>query len=74
MTEKILETNLRGFDYSVFSKVKDSLLEELLQRHRMKNFRSLSQQLAEEMLSDDELDYVAAAGTPSLEGANKDKI
>ena len=74
MTEKILENNLRGFDYSQFSKVKDSLLDELLQRHRMKNFRSLSQQLAEEMLSDDELDYVAAAGNPTLEGANKDKI
>jgi len=73
MTEKILENNLRGFDYSQFSKVKDSLLDELLQRHRMKNFRSLSQQLAEEMLSDDELDYVAAAGNPSLE-AHKDKI
>ena len=62
MTEIILEKNLREFDYSVFSKVKESLLEELLQRHFKKNFKSLSQQL--EMLSDDELDYVTAAGNP----------
>ena len=67
MTEAILEKSLYEFDYSVFSKVKESLLEELLQRHRRKNFKSLSQQLAEEMLSDEELDYVAAAGTPFLE-------
>ena len=64
MTENILESNLQAFDFSVFSKVKDSLLEELLKKHRMKNFKSLSQQLAEEQLSDDELDYVAAAGNP----------
>ena len=70
MTEKILERNLREFDFSVFSKVKDSLLDELLQRHRMKNFKSLSQQLADERLSDDELDYVAAAGNPFID---KDK-
>ena len=70
MTEEILEKNLREFDFSVFSKVKESLLEELLQRHRMKNFKSLSQQLAEEKLSDEELDYIAAAGNPFLD---KDK-
>ena len=64
MKDEILERNLREFDFSVFSKVKDSLLEELLQKHRMKNFKSLSQVLAEEQLSDDELDYVAAAGNP----------
>ena len=72
MTDTILERNLRGFDYSVFSKVKDSLLEDLLQRQRMRNFRSLSQQLRAEMMTEDELDYVAAAGTPSIE-ADKNK-
>lgn len=70
MTEEILEKNLREFDYSVFSKVKNSLLEELLQKQRMKNFKSLSQQWADERLSDDELDYVAAAGNNFLD---KDK-
>ena len=70
MTEVILEENLRAFDFSEFSKVKESLLDELLQRHRMKNFKSLSQQLAEEMLSEEELDYVAAAGNPFLEKKN----
>ena len=70
MTEEILEKNLREFDYSVFSKVKESLLDELLQKHRMKNFKSLSQQWADARLSDDELDYVAAAGNPFLD---KDK-
>ena len=70
MTEVILEKNLKAFDFSEFSKVKESLLDELLQRHRMKNFKSLSQQLADERLSDDELDYVAAAGNPFID---KDK-
>ena len=70
MTDTMLEKNLRAFDFSQFSKVKDSLLDELLQRHRMKNFKSLSQQLKEEMLSDEELDYVAAAGNPFVD---KDK-
>ena len=70
MTDESLERNLKVFDFSQFSKVKDSLLDELLQRHRMKNFKSLSQQLAEEMLSEEELDYVAAAGNPNID---KDK-
>ena len=54
MTNEMLEKNLKAFDFSEFSKVKDSLLDELLQRHRMKNFKSLSQQLKEEMLSESE--------------------
>ena len=62
MTEEIIEKNLREFDFSQFSKVKESLLEELLQKHRMKNFKNLSLQFPEEMYSDEELDYVAAAG------------
>ena len=70
MTDTMLEKNLKAFDFSQFSKVKDSLLDELLQRHRMKNFKSLSQQLKEEMLSEEELDYVAAAGNPFID---KDK-
>ena len=74
MTDKIFEQELKGFDYSVFSKVKDSLLEELLQRQRrdnLANFTSLSQRLSQEVLSDDELDIVAAAGT-TLQPDNSD--
>ena len=70
MTNEMLEKNLNAFDFSEFSKVKESLLDELLQRHRMKNFKSLSQQLSEEMIMDDELDCVAAAGNPFLEKKN----
>lgn len=71
MTEEILEKNLREFDYSVFSKVKKSLLEEILERQRRDNFRSFSQKFSEEMLSDDELDYLAAAGNPFLDDKSK---
>lgn len=70
MTEEILEKNLREFDYSVFSKVKDSLLEEILLRQRKNNFRNF-RSLSDEILSDDELDYVAAAGSSSLDDKNK---
>lgn len=71
MTEEILEKNLREFDYSVFSKVKKSLLEEILERQRRDNFKSFSQKFSEEMLSDDELDYLAAAGNPFLDDKSK---
>ncbi len=76
MTETILENNLGAFDYSVFSKVRKSLLEEILQKQRknnLKNFMSLSQQLAGEKLSDDELDYVVAAGNPNVDETLKAK-
>ena len=73
MTDATLEKNLQAFDYSVFSKVKDSLLAEILQkqnRANMRNFKSVSQIMAEEILTDEELDCVAAAGNPTLD-ANK---
>lgn len=67
MKEEMLERNLREFDYSVLSKVKESLLDELLERHRrdnnLRNFESLSQKIiSDRILSDDELDSVVAAG------------
>lgn len=63
MTEQILENNLRNFDYSVFSKVRGSLLAEIMNKYDegAKGFKSYSQIIAEEHLSDEELDYVAAA-------------
>lgn len=66
MTEETLEKNLREFDYSVFSKVRESLLEEILRRYDAPNFQFRS----EEILTDEELDYAAAAGNPNLKGVN----
>ena len=68
MTNEILENNLRKFDYSVFSKVRGSLLTEILNKYDSQNsFKSYSQIMMEEKLSDDELDYAAAAGTPNID-------
>ena len=49
-----LEENLAGVDFSQFSKVKDSLLLRL----------KLRRQAINEAMSLEELDEVAAAGTP----------
>lgn len=70
MTDAMLDKNLSGFDYSVFSKVRESLLDEIMQKYdsrKLKSFKSYSQMMAEEMLTDEELDYIAAAGNPNLE-------
>lgn len=69
MTDTMLDRNLREFDYSVFSKVKDSLLDEIMQKYdnrNLKSSKSYSQIMAEERMTDEELDYIAAAGTPNL--------
>lgn len=49
-----LEEKLMEIDFSKFSKVKDSLLQEILKRRES------------EMMDMEELDYVAAAGNPNL--------
>lgn len=67
MTEDMLEKELRAFDYSTFSKVKDSLLAELLQMHRKDNAgksKGLPQRFLDRKMTEDELDYATAAGTP----------
>ncbi len=72
MSEDRLEKDLKAFDYSVFSSVRETLLQELLQKHRRDNGRaipSLFQTLKENHMSEEELDYVAAAGNPSAEPA-----
>ena len=51
-----IEENLMGIDFSKFSKVQDSLLQRINNRRCMER----------EMMSDEELDEVAAAGTPDL--------
>lgn len=70
MTNTNFDQELRSFDYSVFSKVKDSLLDELLQKHRADNFgkfQKFSVGFFEDKMTDEELDYVAAAGTPAAQ-------
>ncbi|MBQ7198054.1 MAG: hypothetical protein IJS29_02205 [Selenomonadaceae bacterium] len=49
-----LEEKLMAIDFSKFSKVKDSLLQEILQRRQS------------EIMDMEELDYVAAAGNPNV--------
>ena len=69
MTTDKLDMELAAIDFSKFSKVRESLLETLLKKHRQDNFKgfkSLSQELAESRLSLEELDYVAAAGNPAI--------
>ena len=66
MKDNVLDKALTDFDYSSLSNVKGSLLNSLLLKHRQDNFgkfESLSQRLKNEILSEDELESVAAAGT-----------
>jgi len=58
-----LEARLRRFDFSVFSKVRESLRFELLMLHRARRQNRLYRT---KILDDDELDYAAAAGTNYL--------
>lgn len=65
MTDERLDQELKNFDFSVFSKVRTNLLDKILEKQRkdnLKNFCSFSQQIISERLSDEELDFVAAAG------------
>ena len=75
MTNEIFERELQEFDYSVFSKVKDSLLDELLQKHRQDNFgkfQKFSTNFFDEKMTDEELDYAVAAGNPAIQKNPKD--
>ncbi len=56
-----LEKDLKGFDFSKLSKVRESLLEDLLAMRR--NKRNSRRFFAGNILSDEELDCAAAAGT-----------
>ena len=58
-----LEARLRRFDFSIFSKVRESLRLELLMLHRARKQNRLYRT---KMLDDDELDYAAAAGANYL--------
>lgn len=55
-----LEENLMKIDFSRFSKVQDILLQKINERRIRDN----------EIMDIEELDYVAAAGTPSMKKNN----
>ena len=59
-----LEETLMDIDFSRFSKVQESLLQKINERRARDN----------EMLDLEELDYVAAAGTPNLKKYPPKKI
>lgn len=67
MTDMNLEKSLREFDYSEFSKVKESLLSDILRemyKDNLKRNKNLMQNFSDELLNDEELDYAVAAGSP----------
>ncbi len=69
MTNDYLDRELAAVDFSKFSKVRESLLETLLQKHRqdnLKGFMSLSQEIFTERMTDEELDYAVAAGNHAV--------
>ena len=69
MTNDYLDRELAAVDFSKFSKVRESLLEKLLTKHRQDNFKgfkSLSQEIFIERMTDEELDYAVAAGNPTV--------
>ena len=62
-----IEKQLREVNFSRFSKKKDSLLQRLSElreqaQHQQASLQSIAHESDEERLSDDELDYVSAAG------------
>ena len=68
MTNDYLDRELAAVDFSKFSKVRESLLQTLLQKHRQNNFKGfkgLSQEIFAERMTDEELDYAVAAGNPN---------
>ena len=63
MTEEKLEQELGIFDFSLCHSVRESLLTKLLTMHRKDNAAQQSHNWAAARLDEDELDWVAAAGT-----------
>ena len=54
-----LDEELKSFDYSLLSAAREPLLQDLL---TMRSNRKKSNILLNHLMTDDELDYVAAAG------------
>ena len=63
MMEDKLEQELGNFDFSLCHSVRESLLDKLLTMHRKDNAAQQSHKWAAARLDEDELDWVAAAGT-----------
>ena len=62
-----LERDLRRYDFSQNHPIRDGLFSRLLAMHRMDNMRYTTHFLqGRHLLSDEELDYVVAAGSPNL--------
>ena len=72
MMEEKLEQELSLFDFSLCHPVRESLLGKLLTMHRRKIAEQHSRRWASSLLDDDDLDWVAAAGTP--EGADRNLL
>ena len=66
MTEDKLEQELGNFDFSLCHSVRESLLDKLLTMHRKDNAAQQSHKWAAARLDEDELDWVAAAGTSRI--------
>lgn len=72
MDDKILTTELEHFDFSECHPIKEKLLQELLTMHRrdqQKNRGKFGGWAGK--LSDEELDWAAAAGNPHLQDKEK---
>jgi hypothetical protein len=71
MRDEDLTMELKGFDYSLMHPVRESLKEKLLNMHRMANRSTDLWQ--DNKLTDDELDYAAAAGNANIQGRSSNK-
>lgn len=77
MNDLELEYALKHFDFSIFSRVRLPLLNELLSFHRKKIFYRKNPLWYQKILSDNELDEAAAAGLnffPEKPGDSSDNI
>ena len=70
MEDGNLEEKLGAFDFSVFSKVRDSLLFQLLAMQRQNAGR---EQSLRGLLMDEDLDFVAAARESSCMGTDRSR-
>ncbi|MBQ9487345.1 MAG: hypothetical protein IJU91_06050 [Selenomonadaceae bacterium] len=64
-----VEQELSGIDFSRFSKVQDSLLARINNLRAMKNLKNDFMR-NNEVMSDEELEEVAAAGNPNVQKNN----
>ncbi len=68
MDDRCLEARLGIFDFSCLSPVREPLLQKLLSMQRLQSQASEQGSPLVNLLTDEELDAVAAAGNPSASG------